>query len=82
MAKFVKVMEWIIRDNILDAIQIFHPSKASDEAVSGVHITSYVDSFVKGTIPPDEMRKTGFHWTKELVKRCFLEVGNACVLYP
>ena len=75
MAKFIKVMEWIVRDNVIDSIQIFQPTRAPYESVINVHNSDYVDSFIKGSIPSNEMRKTGFHWTDGLVNRCLLEVG-------
>ena len=75
MAKFLKVMEWIIRDNLLDSMQVFQPTDPCHEAVTCVHASDYVDSFIRGSLPLDEMRKTGFQWSEGLVKRCFLEVG-------
>ena len=75
MAKFLKVMEWIVKDKLLESIQIFQPTEPSFEAVTLVHNRDYVDSFIKGSLPFNEMRRTGFHWSEGLVKRCFLEVG-------
>ena len=75
MAKFVKVMEWIVKDKLLDSVQVFQPTETCYEAVTQVHTKDFVDSFIKGSLPFDEMRKTGFHWSQGLVKRCFLEVG-------
>ena len=75
MAKFIKVMDWIIRDNLLESMQIFQPAEASYEAVTQIHDCDYIDSFINGNAPLHEMRKTGFHWSEGLVKRCFLEVG-------
>lgn len=76
MAKFVKVMEWIVKDKLLDSVQVFQPTEPCYEAVTQVHTKDFVDSFIKGSLPFDEMRKTGFHWSQGLVKRCFLEVGG------
>lgn len=75
MAKFVKVMEWIVKDKLLDSVQVFQPTEPCYEAVTQVHTKDFVDSFIKGSLPFDAMRKTGFHWSEGLVKRCFLEVG-------
>lgn len=75
MAKFIKVMDWIVRDKLLESIQIFQPTEAPYEAVTHVHEFDYIDGFINGNIPLHEMRKTGFHWSEGLVKRCFLEVG-------
>lgn len=68
-------MEWIVKDKLLESIQIFQPTEPSYEAVTLVHNRDYVDGFIKGSLPFKEMRKTGFHWSEGLVKRCFLEVG-------
>ena len=75
MAKFLKVMEWIVKDKLLESIQIFQPTEPSYEALTLVHNRDYVDSFIKGSLPLKEMRRTGFHWSEGLVKRCSLEVG-------
>ncbi|XP_078347243.1 uncharacterized protein SYNPCC7002_A1628-like isoform X2 [Oculina patagonica] len=76
MAKFLKVMEWIIRDNMLESMQIYQPTEAPYEVVTQIHDHDYVDGFIRGSIPLYEMRKTGFHWSEGLFKRCFLEVGG------
>ena len=68
-------MEWIVKDRLLDSVKIFQPSEPCYEAVTCVHAGDYVDGFIKGSLPLNEMRKTGFHWSEGLVKRCFLEVG-------
>lgn len=75
MAKFVKVMDWIVKDKLLESIQIFQPIKPSYKVVTCVHDKDYVDGFIKGSLPLDVMRKSGFHWSEGLVERCFLEVG-------
>lgn len=75
MAKFIKVMEWIVKDKMLESMQIFQPTEAPYECVTLVHDRDYVDGFIKGSTPLYEMRRTGFHWSEGLVKRCFLEVG-------
>lgn len=76
MAKFIKVMEWIIKDNLLESLQIFQPTEPPYDVVTRVHDSDYIDGFIAGRIPPKEMRKTGFHWSEGLVRRCFLEVGT------
>lgn len=76
MAKFLKVMEWIIKDNLSGSVKIFQPMEPPYEVVTRVHNCDYVDGFISGSIPPKEMRKTGFHWSEGLVRRCLLEVGG------
>lgn len=75
MAKFVKVMEWIAKDNLLEFVEVFQPADPCYEAVACVHDKSYINKLIQGSIPPNEMRKTGFQWSEGLVKRCFREVG-------
>lgn len=69
-------MEWIIKDNLSESVKIFQPIGPSYEVVTRIHNCDYVDGFISGSIPPKEMRKTGFHWSEGLVRRCFLEVGG------
>ncbi|XP_068760712.1 uncharacterized protein SYNPCC7002_A1628-like [Montipora capricornis] len=76
MAKFVKVMEWIVKDNLLEFVQVFQPTEPCFKAVTRVHGSSYVTRLIQGSLPSDEMRKTGFHWSKGLINRCLLEVGG------
>lgn len=54
MAKFVKVMEWIVKDKLLDSVQVFQPTEPCYEAVTQVHTKDFVDSFIKGSLPFDE----------------------------
>ena len=75
MAKFVKVMKWIAKDNLLEYVEVFQPTDPCYEAVACVHDKSYINKLIQGSIPPNEMRKTGFQWSEGLVKRCFREVG-------
>lgn len=79
MAKFLKVMEWIIKDNLSGSVKIFQPMEPPYGVVTRVHNCDYVDGFISGSIPPKEMRKTGFHWSEGLVRRCLLEVAP-CLL--
>lgn len=76
MAKFVKVMEWIAKDNLLEYVEVFQPTDPCYETVACVHDKSYINKLIQGSIPPNEMRKTGFQWSEGLVKRCFREVGG------
>ena len=76
MVKFLKVMQYLLEDNVISKTQIHKPEIASPELVTNVHEKKYIEDFFSGKIPPKEMRKTGFHWTKGVVSRCRLEVGG------
>ena len=41
-----------------------------------VHSVDYVARFIEGKLDPKEIRKAGLPWSKQLVRRTFLECGG------
>jgi acetoin utilization deacetylase AcuC-like enzyme len=52
------------------------PETASLEAVERVHDPEYVQAFLRGTLPPQAMRRIGFPWSESLVRRTLCSVGG------
>lgn len=75
MAKFTKLMDHLLQENIVQRNQIVQPMKASYDDLITTHTPQYVNSFINGTIKQDEMRQTGFQWSRGLANRCQMEVG-------
>jgi acetoin utilization deacetylase AcuC-like enzyme len=46
------------------------------EAVELAHDPSYIKAFLEGTVPAPAMRRIGFPWSQQLVKRTFASVGS------
>jgi acetoin utilization deacetylase AcuC-like enzyme len=49
---------------------------ATREEVLRVHTTEYTDGFLSGTLEPAVMRRIGFPWSPELVKRTLASAGS------
>jgi acetoin utilization deacetylase AcuC-like enzyme len=49
---------------------------ASRQALLRVHSEGYVDGFLNGTLEPEIMRRIGFSWSPELVKRTLASAGG------
>lgn len=49
---------------------------AGAEIIALVHDPSYVSSFLSGTLPPAVMRRIGFPWSENLVRRTLASVGG------
>ena len=49
---------------------------ATREEVLRVHSTDYADGFLNGSLPPNVMRRIGFPWSSELVRRTLASAGS------
>ncbi|KXJ14932.1 uncharacterized protein LOC110238106 isoform X2 [Exaiptasia diaphana] len=76
MAKFTKLMKYLLKENIVLPKQVVQPFKASYDDLITTHTPHYVQSFINGTIGQNEMRQTGFQWSRGLANRCLVEVGG------
>lgn len=76
MAKFTKLMEYLLKENIVLPKQVVQPMKASYDDLITTHTPQYVKSVMNGTIEQHEMRQTGFSWSRGLANRCLAEVGK------
>ncbi len=55
----------------------FHSSEfVSREALDRVHDSAYVSKFLEGTLEPAALRRIGFPWSPELVRRTLASVGS------
>lgn len=68
----------IIREQLQqDALFDFTPAPlARPEVIALAHDPAYVDQFVRGELAPQMMRRIGFPWSPELVKRTLGSVGG------
>jgi acetoin utilization deacetylase AcuC-like enzyme len=76
MPKFGKVYETIIRDGIATVAQFHYPDIADRSLLTLVHEPAYVDAYLTGTIDPKAMRRIGFPWSPQLVRRTCTAVGG------
>lgn len=76
MPKFGKVYETLIRDGVATLDQ-FHFAEMADRAVLTLaHSPAYVDAYLSGSIDPKLMRRIGFPWSPQLVKRTCTALGG------
>lgn len=75
MAKFTKLMEHLIKDNVVVPQQVLNPIKASYDDLITTHTPNYVKNFITGSITAEELKRTGFQWSEGLANRCQMEVG-------
>jgi acetoin utilization deacetylase AcuC-like enzyme len=64
---------------LLEASGLFdlRPAPLADvEAIERIHDPKYVRGFIEGTLPAAAMRRIGFPWSEELVRRTLASVGG------
>ncbi|XP_056139795.1 uncharacterized protein SYNPCC7002_A1628 [Lampris incognitus] len=76
MGKFPRVLDFLIKDQVITDKQVWAPEIASQELLSCVHTDEYLDNFINGKINEKEQRRTGFPWSPGLVTRCRYETGG------
>nr|CAD7417517.1 unnamed protein product [Timema poppensis] len=76
MPKFHKVLEFLIKDNVISREkQVIHPKQVSRKLACRAHTEEYVDKFFSGKTTVEEQRVTGFTWTPGLASRVRYETG-------
>ncbi|XP_010794350.1 histone deacetylase 11 [Notothenia coriiceps] len=76
MAKFPRVLHFLIKDQVITEEQVWVPEIASKELLSCVHTEEYLNDFFNGKINEQDQRRTGFPWSEGLVRRCRYETGG------
>lgn len=72
MRKYGLVRKLLAGDDAYD-FQPAHP--ADPETIALAHEPGYISAFLAGTLPPQVMRRIGFPWSQELVRRTLASVG-------
>lgn len=76
MGKFPKVLESLLRDQVITDKQVWAPKIASTELLRRAHTEEYLSNFISGKISEKDQRRTGFLWSSGLVQRCRYETGG------
>ncbi|XP_015241874.1 PREDICTED: uncharacterized protein SYNPCC7002_A1628-like isoform X2 [Cyprinodon variegatus] len=76
MAKFPRVLHFLLQDQVITEEQVWIPEIASKDLLSGVHSEDYLNNFLNGRINEQEQRRTGFPWSEGIVQRCRYETGG------
>ena len=75
--KYLWLREKLIEERILSGDELYEPGIASKEQILLAHTEEYFESFEKGSIGSQAMRKIGFPWSYELHMRSLASVGGA-----
>jgi acetoin utilization deacetylase AcuC-like enzyme len=73
LAKYRLLRETLARD---PAFELQEAQLATRDDVLRVHAAAYTDGFLSGNLEPSVMRRIGFPWSQELVKRTLASAGS------
>ncbi|MGF1499924.1 MAG: histone deacetylase [Elainellaceae cyanobacterium] len=76
MAKFGKLYERLLQDQVAQASQFHQPQSPPQEWLELVHTPAYVDAYRQGKLDPKAQRRIGLPWSPELVERTCVAVGG------
>lgn len=74
--KFPIVKYGLIRERLQGLFDLEPAPFAPAETITLVHDAAYVDAVLGGTVSPAVMRRIGFPWSEELVRRTLASVGG------
>jgi acetoin utilization deacetylase AcuC-like enzyme len=76
MPKFGKVYETLIQDGVATLDQFHYAEIADRDLLTLAHAPAYVDAYLTGAIDPKLMRRIGFPWSPQLVRRTCTALGG------
>lgn len=76
MAKFGKVYEWLVRDGVASLDQFHLPQPATEAQLALAHDPAYIRAYLNGTLDARIMRRIGFPWSEQLVRRTLTALGS------
>lgn len=69
MAKYSRLRERLLAENVLSPGDLHVPPSASDNEILRCHEYAYLDRVVSGTLSAAEIRRIGFPWSPQMVER-------------
>ncbi|XP_034556505.1 uncharacterized protein SYNPCC7002_A1628 [Notolabrus celidotus] len=76
MGKFPRVLQCLLKDQVIKETQVWVPEMASKDLLSCVHTEEYLNNFINGKTNEQEQKRTGFPWSEGIVRRCRYETGG------
>ncbi|XP_032358705.1 uncharacterized protein SYNPCC7002_A1628 isoform X1 [Etheostoma spectabile] len=76
MAKFPRLLHFLIKDQVITEKQVWVPEIASEALLRCVHTEEYINNLMNGTTNEQEQKRTGFPWSEGIVARCRYETGG------
>lgn len=83
MLKYDLIPEQLLYEGTIREVNIFSPGQLSEEDIFTIHYRSYWEKLKDGKLTKDEIRRTGFPYSKELVvrERVILQGTIDCAKY-
>lgn len=75
MGKYAQLRRALIEEGVLEGARIESAPLAEPADLVRVHAPDYVDAFTRGALDRDAVRRIGFPWSAELVRRSTASVG-------
>ena len=79
MHKYARLRERLVESGVLEPQQLIAAEPVDLVEVRAVHTPGYVDAFLGGTLSKDAVRRLGFPWSQQLVRRTLASVGGTCM---
>lgn len=76
MAKFKKLYELLLSDDVAQTEQFYTPTLPPLELIELVHTPDYVRSYCEGTLDTKAQRRIGLPWSPALANRTCIAVGG------
>jgi acetoin utilization deacetylase AcuC-like enzyme len=76
MAKFGKLYDLLLSDNVATIDQFHRPEPISNDWIELVHTAEYVQAYYEGLLDTKAQRRIGLPWSKALVKRTCTAIGG------
>lgn len=76
MEKYRLLREAVVSSGVLLEEEIFAPELATDEQILRAHDHAYVEKVKTGNLKDSEVRRMGFPWSPELLRRTRCSVGG------
>ena len=75
MAKYARLRELVVRNGIIDPVDLHEAMPARREDLALVHTAEYLHDVEHGTLPQNIQRRIGFPWSPQMVERARRSVG-------
>jgi acetoin utilization deacetylase AcuC-like enzyme len=69
IAKYQRIRDGVIERGLLEPSEVEEPDRVERWALGLVHVPSYVESIMEGTLGPLAVRRLGFPWSEQLRER-------------
>ncbi len=76
MGKYTRIHDALLGDGTLRPWDLDRPPPATPEELRRVHAAEYVERLRDGDLTPAEIRRLGFPWSAELVRRAWYAAGG------